>query len=434
MHILALDVGTSAVKAAVLDTSSMTSVGSIARAGFDVDHPTSEAAEVPVARLWEAVTAAAREAVRSVPDPRFHIDGIGLGVLTPGLVLLDSDDQPLMPIWTHLDQRSRPAARLVWGSVGEEFLQSTGNRPLPGSITAVGFKQLVTDDPHLIGRVRSYLHVNGWLALHMTGEKAFDPGNASFTGLFNTLSDRQWSPRWCEYFEVDCSWLPPILDGTATVGTLRSAAAAELGVAPGLPVKLGVADTSCAILATGMKEGDLLHLVGTTQALVILTRTPRPNPQRLTRLLGVGEQYVHASHNPVGGVALEWIRKLCFGEQTATEFYQRSIPEARQRRTPVVLDPPYLAGHRLEIETTRAAFRELTLSTDRLDLLAAVLQALVQEHERAMQALGERAGWDRIFLTGGGAEVVRQLIPAYAGARVIEVENASLYGIARLFG
>lgn len=434
MPILALDVGTSAVKAAVLDTGSMKPVGPIARVGYEMDHPTPEAAEVPAARMWEAVTTAARQAVRTLPDPRLHIDGVGIGCLTPGLVVLDRDDQPLVPILTHLDRRSRPAARLVWGSVGEEFLQSTGNRPLPGSITAVGFKQLVSDDPHLIGRVRSYLHVNGWLALHLTGEKAFDPGNASFTGLFHTLTDRQWSRRWCDFFEVDRAWLPPILDGTTTVGTLRSAVAAEMGVPAGLPVKLGLADTSCAILATKMKEGDLLHLVGTTQALVILTSHPRPSPQRLTRLLGVGEQYVQATHNPLGGGALEWIRKLCFSEQTAAEFFQHTIPEARQRPTTVALDPPYLAGHRLEIETTRAAFRELTLASDRLDLLAAVLQAMAREHAKALQALGAAHHFGQVFLTGGGAEIVRQLIPAYAGARVVEVENASLYGIARLFG
>ena len=45
--------------------------------------------------------------------------------------------------------------------------------------------------------------------------------------------------------------------------------------------------------------------------------------------------------------------------------------------------------------------------------------------------LGER--FQRIFLTGGGAEVVRSLIPEYASAAVHMLEEGSLRGVARLF-
>src|SRR5690242_15035526 len=65
MNILALDVGTSAVKAAVLDAATSTPVGAIARATYDLDAPVPDAAEVPAQRLWEATAAAARAAMRS---------------------------------------------------------------------------------------------------------------------------------------------------------------------------------------------------------------------------------------------------------------------------------------------------------------------------------------------------------------------------------
>ena len=80
-------------------------------------------------------------------------------------------------------------ARQTWAEVGPEFLRTAGNRPLPGGISAVCFKQQLADDPYLGHRVRHYLHVNGWLGYRMTGERAFDPANASFSGLFNTVTD-----------------------------------------------------------------------------------------------------------------------------------------------------------------------------------------------------------------------------------------------------
>lgn len=435
MNILALDMGTSSVKAAVLEAATARAVGPIARREYALETPTPDAAEIPAERLWQAVTRAAREAVQQAhvagtPD---DVAGIGLSVLTPGLVLVGKDEQPVRPIWTHLDRRSRPQARQVWAAVGQEFLETTGNRPLPGGVTAVCFRQLLQEEPYLRHDVAHYLHVNGWLGLRLTGESAFDRANASFTGLFGTLTDHTWSRRWCEYFEIEPAWLPPVLSGDATLGTLRSALATELGVPAGIPVKLGTADTSSAMLAAGMQPGDLLHSVGTTQVLAVFADPPRPSPRRLTRFFGVGERYLHVTHNPVGGVALDWLRRLCFAEQSEQEFFERTIPAARGRKTRVSLDPPFLGGDRLEIEACRAAFRDLELTSERLDLLAALLEALVRHHHRALADLGQPAQFNRIFLTGGGAQVVRQLIPEYQSANVQPLEEGALRGVARLF-
>src|SRR5262245_45899572 len=131
MRILALDVGTSSVKAATLDSETAEPVdGAVAKVTYHLDHPTPDAAEVPAERLWGAVAAAARQAARGAEG----VEAVGLSSLTPALVLLDAADQPLLPIWTHLDRRARPAARQVWAAAGEEFLATAGNRPLPGGI------------------------------------------------------------------------------------------------------------------------------------------------------------------------------------------------------------------------------------------------------------------------------------------------------------
>jgi xylulokinase len=429
MKILALDVGTSSVKSAVLDVERAEPIGPIHHVGYELDHPTPDAAEVPAERLWKAASRAAREATRPHPN----VAGVGLSCLTPALVLLDERDRPLNPIWTHLDRRSRPAARQTWAEVGLEFLQTIGNRPLPGGISALDWKQQLLADPYLAHRARHYLHANGWLGLCLTGERAFDPANASFSGLFNTVTDHKWSTRWCDYFEVNPAWLPRVIDGAATLGSIRSGAAAELGVPPGIPLKMGTADTSSAALAASLKEGELLHVVGTTQVLAALADTPKPDPRRLTRLLGVGDGYLCVTHNHVGGVALEWLKQLCFGEQSQEQFFRVSLPNAREHPTRVTLDPPYLGGDRLEIEARRAAFRDVTLDTTRLDLLAAVLNALVREHRSAVQALGQGEAFSRIVLTGGAAQYVRPLIAEYAAANVEFLEEGSLRGVARLF-
>jgi hypothetical protein len=50
-----------------------------------------------------------------------------------------------------------------------------------------------------------------------------------------------------------------------------------------------------------------------------------------------------------------------------------------------------------------------------------------------LAALGMGDQFHRIFLTGGGAEIVRQLIPGYHDRTVQLFEEGSLRGVARLF-
>ena len=111
MQILALDVGTSSVKAAVLDVASADFAAPAVSEHYRLERPTPAAAVLPSERLWNAVNAAASRAVAGAP--KVKIAGVGLSCMTPALILLDAADQPLTPIWTHFDRRSRPIARKI---------------------------------------------------------------------------------------------------------------------------------------------------------------------------------------------------------------------------------------------------------------------------------------------------------------------------------
>lgn len=434
MHVLALDVGTSSVKAAVLDQATGDPVGHPAKAPYDLDHPTPDAAEVPAGRVWDAVSHAATEAVAAAKG--VTVEGVGMSCLTPALVLLGDGDEVLSPVWTHLDRRSRPVARETWAQFGADFLNEVGTRPLPGGTSAVSFAQQLRDNPGLKGRVRRYLHLAGWLGVRMTGAAAFDPANASFSGLFGTCTDRKWSAKWCGHFGVDPAWLPEVKDGRADLGGLRDDVASAWGLTPGTPVKVGTADTSCAMLAAKLGPGDILHSVGTTQVLAVITDKPTPDAKRLTRLLGVGDKYAVVTHNPVGGAALEWMHTLCFHDQPAAEYYEKTIFACDGRDTDVTLDPPFLGGDRLEIEPRLAHFTHLSADDTREDLLFAVLEAMRRGHRAALAGLGiAPSSVKRVVLTGGGADVVRRVLPEYrdGGVKVEEIDEATSRGVARLF-
>jgi xylulokinase len=422
--ILAIDIGTSSIKTALLDPSGRVIEGPL-RQKYPLQHPTPEAAEIDPTIFWSALG----EAIRHFASSGKPISGIGLSCLTPALVLLERKDQPLRPIWIHLDRRARASSLAVEREVGPEFLRSVGCRPLPGGISALCYRELCRESPDLPSRVGSYLHLNGWLGFRLTGEKVFDPANASFTGLYDTMGERKWSPRWCRYFGVDPVTLPRVVSGNTVIGGLRASVAGELGLPAGLEVRIGTADTTSALLAAELGEGDVLHSVGTTQVLAARVARPEPAACRLVREVGVGDGYLHVTHNPVGGAALEWIRKLCFGERSRADFYAEDLPAALTRETPTRLDPPFLGGDRLEIEDRSASLHDLTLWTQREDLLAAVLSAMRAGHRKALRDLGLPGKPGKWVITGGGAGPVLQIL----GESWPVMDEASLRGVAKLW-
>jgi sugar (pentulose or hexulose) kinase len=117
------------------------------------------------------------------------------------------------------------------------------------------------------------------------------------------------------------------------------------------------------------------------------------------------------------------------------KFYGEVVmTEAMNVRTKVEMDPLFLGGDRLEIEEKTASFRHLTLDTKLPDLAAAMLAGMRRGHAEALANLGLGTKWNRIFLTGGGSDVVQRLqLAEYAGIEAHTLHEGSVRGVARLF-
>ncbi len=112
--------------------------------------------------------------------------------------------------------------------------------------------------PEVLDRAEVALHCKDWLFLNLTGVRATDPSEASFT--FGDFRTRQYSDA------VIASLgglahrrhlLPEILDGTRETRPLTQAAAeATGGLRAGTPVSLGYVDMVMTALGAGVHTGD----------------------------------------------------------------------------------------------------------------------------------------------------------------------------------
>ena len=135
MLLLGYDIGSSAIKAAVLDAETGT-IQASARAPTDremeVDAPRPGWAEQSPERWWRRVqdaTAALREETGFDPEA---VQGIGLSYQMHGLVLVGEDHEVLRPAIIRADSRAVDIGRDAFEALGQEWclshlLNSPGN-------------------------------------------------------------------------------------------------------------------------------------------------------------------------------------------------------------------------------------------------------------------------------------------------------------------
>lgn len=428
MRILTLDVGTSAVKAALHDDDIR--IGSVVRAPVTCRYEGVKA-ELDAEQVWSALKAAVGMLGPEVRSVR----RVALDVLAPGFTVMDSAGRPTAPVIIHQDRRSYDEAAEIERRVGRDrHIALLGCRPFPGGIATSSLLWLRRHAPHLLEGAALFGQLSTFLVRRLTGRAVVDPGNATFLGLLDTFGETGWSAELCAANEVDPRMLPGIVDGGSVAGTVTAAAAEETGLPAGAGVLAGVIDTTAAMCSVGLSVGQLFNSVGTTDVLAIVTDRPRPGPEVLTRAVGVGRAWVTVYTIAAGGGALEWAHRNLYADLPRPEFHALLREVASETGPSDVTFEPYLAGDRLSLQQRTASFGGLTMSRGRREMLRAILEAWAAQSAEGMRRLSAVATpLPDVYITGGGAEVGNALRSRWPGDwRFHYLEEAGLTGLAKL--
>ena len=440
MNILGLDIGSSSVKAAMLRGDRP--VGKIVHAPFPTRHQ-GVCVEVEPAKLLKALTGA----IGDLGPAAKRADIIALSVMSPAWVAMNREGKPLTPIVTHQDRRSVEIALDIERRVGKErHLRLSGNRPIPGGISSTTWAWFLQNKPAVMKKADLVGHLNTFLHRQITGARVTDPSNASFMGVYSTVDLGGWNRELCEAIGARTDLLPEVLDADQVAGAVTRAAAGKFGLTEGTPVLTGIVDTSSAMLLSGARVGQLTNNSGSTDVLGLCADRAVPHERLLTRALGVGRRWMSVSTLAAAGSALEWTRNQLFGELPKAKFWQLVAKLARRESksgkvageppTGTVRFEPYLAGERTSVEQRRAAFTELTLSTTREQMLAAVAEALAEASAARLKLFAELRVpmLRRVMLTGGAQGGLADLLHRdWPGKWTFYVEKeATLRGLCRL--
>ncbi|MFT3975154.1 MAG: xylulokinase [Amaricoccus sp.] len=398
---LGLDLGTSGLKALLCDSAQQPLA--VARAAYPIQSPGPGLAEQDPA-LW---IAAARQAVAEirarVPAVAHDLRAIGLSGQMHGLVALDADGSPLRPAMLWNDSRGEGfLARVRDGFPDLAAITGVGAMT---SFTAAKLDWLAENEPACFVAIRKIVLPKDFVRLWLTGDWATDASDAGGTQLFDQGA-RRWSPEVCAFLGLDPETLPPILEATATAGTLRPAVADALGL-PRVPVICGGADAATGALATACVDSRLAMISLGTGALYLAASdayAPPDNPtlHHFAHCLP-GRWYRMAAILGCGSV-FDWACALTGAGSPAAAL---DAIDARGWSGPgPVLMLPYLDGVRTPHGDPRAkgAIFGLDRATDGRDLVQAALEGVcfaLADADRVLRASSTVAEVPMVI--GGGA-------------------------------
>ena len=401
--LLAIDVGTGSVRAALLTPAGDT----LAFAAEEHEQivPQFGWSEQRPLDWWHGAVAVIRRVLDSVAGAAARIAGIAACGQMHVTVLIDADGQPTLdavPLWN--DKRNRAELDVFsreqpW----RDLLPLAGNPP---SVAWWGFKLqwLQAHRSAAYARTAAVLSSKDWINFKLTGAMAIDAPEASCTYLFDVASG-QWSEALCARLGIDRRLLPPIREPDAVLGGVSEQAAAETGLPAGVPVVVGISDYPAALLGSGViTPGLASDVTGTSTLLTLCTEAPVLDPV-ITNVRGALPNWSAFTILDAGGDAMRWARRAFHEKGTA---YERIVTLAASAPpgAGMLLFLPYLNGERLgDCTNARAQFIGLTSAHGTAHLHRAVMEGVAfaaARNLRVMEAAGNRL--DRLIAAGGGAK------------------------------
>lgn len=394
---LGIDIGTSSVKAALLDADdSLVAQGS---ASLAVSRPRPGFSEQDPETWWQATAAA----IGQLPSAaRARVRALGLSGQMHGATLVDRDGAALRPAILWNDGRSAAECLELERRV-PQARAITGNIVMPG-FTAPKVLWVARHEPQIFARTASVLLPKDYVRLKLTGERVSDLSDASGTAWLD-VGRRDWSDEMLAATGLDRSHMPRLVEGSAAGGTLTQAAAERLGL-PRAVVAGGGGDNAASAVGAGVvRPGQAFLSLGTSGVLFVVTDRFRPNPDKAAHafchcLPGRWHQMAVLLS---ASSALDWVAGV-LGERDTGALVERARAQGLKRGAPFFL--PYLSGERTPHNdpASRGVFFGLSAQTASVDLALAVLEGVALAFADGLDVLLEGGGaLDEVAVTGGGA-------------------------------
>jgi len=412
MYYIGIDIGTSSVKALLIDSGGRVIKTAVPEYSFQTPKPLW--AEADPLDWWEATQQAIKELLLKVQSS--EIAGIGLTGQMHGMVAMNKEGSVLRPCIMWNDQRSHLECDEITERVGQKkILSITGNPVLPG-FTAPKILWTQKNEPDLFALIDKVVLPKDFIRYKLTGSFFSDVSDASGTSLLD-VGKRTWSQEMFDCMGWPISWMPEVTESTEVSAKISAEAATLTGLLEGTPVVAGGGDCAAQAVGSGIvEEGKVSVTLGTSGVVFAQSDEYRVEPN------GKLHAFCHAVPGKwhVMGVMLsaagsfQWYKNQFGMEEQRIEkegganAYETLTKEAQQviAGSEGLFFLPYLSGERTPHPDpyARGCFIGMSLRHQKKHHTRAVLEGVsygLNDSLSMMKELGVNP--NEIILSGGGS-------------------------------
>ena len=255
--VLAVDVGTQSTRAALVDLR-----GEVQHLVKTPIEPYFSArpgwAEQRPEIYWEVLCRTCRELLHRAGPLAERIVAVAIATQRGTYVNVDRDGVALRPAIVWLDQRKASTDGLI-PSFAALALKAVGLHGFVEFVTQYCRSNWIRQNqPDIWKRTHKFLCLSGFLTHRLTGEFRDSSGNIVGTMPIDVKRSR-WASKWdpkSRLFFIESEKLPELVAPAELLGHVTAEAAAETGIAAGLPVIAASNDKACEILGAGCLTPD----------------------------------------------------------------------------------------------------------------------------------------------------------------------------------
>lgn len=438
--LLTLDVGTTAVKAALFDET-LQMLGLVIRE-YQLNTPQTDFVELSAEVYWDNAVLGIRQLLQDTAvDPR---DIAAVTCTTQGetLVPVDLNGKSLHPAIVWLDARAKQQSdQLAACFTKEAFYLHTGIPEMSPYCPVAKVLWLKQEQPQVYENTAAFLLLEDYLLFRLTGRQVTNHSLICTTGYYDMISGALWADMF-EKSGLDMAKFPPILPCAEIVGTITAAAAAETGLCESTVAVTGAMDqVASAIGAANIAPGILSETTGTCLAV---GATVGPDATAQWSPIPV---YTHAMPEyrfkltvmQTAGMVLKWFRnEFCPDLMAAGGNAYDRMSELAGAEPPLsrgLIMFPYLTGMDSD-PAARGVFFGAGLDTGRSCFIRAIMEAVSYSLRESMDAM--EGDYSEIHSVGGGSksDVWNQIKSDVCGipVQVMAQEEATSVGAAILGG
>lgn len=401
-YVLAVDVGTSALKAVLYDARGSVMASATRRYQYVSEQPGW--AESDPRDWWGAF----RGALSDLSQQGFDLGCLEAIAFTGQMhtaVLLDAQGQVIKPTILWLDRRAADETKELSARLKLPPYQINSTYTLPKLLWLKRYR------PDVLERTRTILWPKDYLRYRLTNVLCTDMTEAGGAALLN-WEKGTWAVERLELVGLDASILPPTRRADVSVGPPTRHIAEELGINPAAQVLVGMGDVAALIGGAPPQPGRVVCSFGSS-SMVFMALAEDQHPSDPDHRLYI---YPLAPYRLLGGVssttgaALTWAyNNVAKTGSTTDSSFERVMQQAAQLApgSDGLCFIPYLAGERSPywLDTIQAGFYGLSLSHTGYHLVRAVMEGVAYSLRHLLDIYQEvGVPVEELVLAGGGAK------------------------------